>query len=86
MSESNVPDAYNDLSPDEIARWLDGLGLVLCEADGVPICVHYKYSLQASGQTVSKHLWENHSTPAKDRAGLNAFVRGLYDPTITPAL
>lgn len=86
MSESNVPDAYNDLSPDEIARRLSGLGLVLCEADGVLICVHCKYSLQLSGQTVSKHLWEKHSVPAKDRAGLNGFVRGLElrdpDPTL----
>jgi hypothetical protein len=29
---------------------------------------------------VSKHLWERHSLPAKDRAGLNAFVRGLDLP------
>jgi hypothetical protein len=87
MSKSNTTDAWNDLSPNEICQRLSDLGLVLCKADGVLICLHCKYSLQPSGQTVSKHLWEKHSLPAKDRAGLNAFVRGLdlQDPnTISP--
>lgn len=77
MSKSNVSDAWNDLSPDEICRRLSDLGLILCEADGVLVCIHCKYSPQPSGQTVSKNLWEKHSLPAKDRAGLNSFVRGL---------
>lgn len=86
MSNSNVSDAWIDLSPDDICRRLRDLGLVLCEADGVLVCIHCKYSLQPSGQTVSKHLWEKHSLPAKDRAGLNAFVRGLdlQDPNALP--
>jgi hypothetical protein len=52
----------------------------------VLVCVHCKHSLQPSGQTVSKHLWEKHSLPAKDRAGLNAFVRSLelQDPNALP--
>jgi hypothetical protein len=36
-----------------------------------------QYAPQPSGQTVSKRLWEKHSVPAKDRAGLNAFVGSL---------
>ena len=86
MSKSNVPDAWNDLSSDEIVGRLSDLGLVLCKADVVVVCFHCKYSLQPSGQTVSKHLWEKHSLPAKDRAGLNAFVRGLelQDPNVLP--
>jgi hypothetical protein len=72
-----MPDVWNDLSSDELAGQLSDLGLVLCEADGVLVCVHYKYSLQPSGQTVSKYLWEELSLPAKDRAGLNAFICGL---------
>lgn len=77
MSKSNVCAAWDDLSSDEIRQRLSDLGLVLCEVDGVIICVRCRYALQPSGQTVSKHLWEKHSLPAKDRAGLNAFVRGL---------
>jgi hypothetical protein len=86
MSKSNFPDRWSDLSSDEIPRRLSDLGLVLCEADGVLVCAHCKCSLQPSGQTVSKHLWEKHSLPAKDRAGLNAFVRGLelQDPNVLP--
>jgi hypothetical protein len=59
---------------------LSGIGLVLCKSDQVLICSPCQYALQPSGQTVSKHLWERHSLPAKDRAGLNAFVRGLDLP------
>lgn len=86
MSSSNVVNAWIDLSPDEVRQRLTALGLILCEADGVMICVHCKYALQPSGQTVSKHLWEKHSLPAKDRAGLNAFVSGLklQDPNVVP--
>jgi hypothetical protein len=86
MSKSDLPDAWSDLSSDKIPRRLSDLGLVLCEADRVLVCVHCKYSLQPLGQTVSKHLWEKHCLPAKDRAGLNAFVRSLElkDPNALP--
>jgi hypothetical protein len=84
MSKSNVSDAWDGLSPDVVCRRLSDLGLVLCEADGVLVCIHCKYALQPSGQTVSKHLWEKHSLPAKDRASLNAFIRSLelQDPNV----
>jgi hypothetical protein len=69
--------AWLDLSPAEVHQRLADLGLVLCGDDRVIVCNHCRYALQPSGQTVSKHLWEIHSLPAKDRTGLNAFVRGL---------
>jgi hypothetical protein len=42
--------------------------------------------LKPFGQTVSKHLWEKHSVPAKDRSGLNALVLELKlpDPNTLP--
>jgi hypothetical protein len=87
MSKSNASEVRNDLSPDGICRRLgDDLGLVFCEANGVLVCIHCKYALQPSGQTVSKRIREKHSLPAKDRAGLNSFVRGLElrDPNMLP--
>lgn len=77
MPKSNVPDAWNDLSSDEIAQRLIDLGLVLCKADRVLVCVHCKYSLQPSGQIVSKHLREKHSLPAS--LGLGVQFRALRD-------
>jgi len=72
------------LSPDEICRRLSDLGLVLREAEGVLVCICRKYALQPSGQTGSRHLWKKYSLPAKDRGGLNAFVRSLelLDPNV----
>jgi hypothetical protein len=77
MSQSKASDDWGALSPEQMHRRLSQLGLVLCENDRIVICKHCKYALQPSGQTVSKHLWEKHSVPAKDRAGLNAFVGSL---------
>jgi hypothetical protein len=81
-------DAWSDLSKIGVSRRLRGIGLVLCESDEVLICIRIrcKYALQLSGETVSKHLWEKHRIPAKERAGLNAFVRGLDlpDPNSVP--
>jgi hypothetical protein len=45
MAKSNISDAKNDLSPHEICQRLSDLGIVLCEADGVLVCIHYKHSL-----------------------------------------
>lgn len=87
MSPPKNVNAWLDLSPAEVHQRLADLGLVLCEDDRLIVCNHCKYALQPSGQTVSKHLWEVHSLPAKDRTGLNAFVRGLklQDPnTVAP--
>jgi hypothetical protein len=79
-------DAWSDLSKIGVSRRLRGIDLVLCESDEVLICIRCKYALQPSGETVSKHLWEKHRVPAKERAGLNAFVRGLDlpDPNSVP--
>jgi hypothetical protein len=74
LKTSNV---WLDLSPTEVYQRLADFGLVLCRDDRVIVCNHYRYALQLSGQTVSKHLWGIHSLPAKDRTGLNAFVRSL---------
>jgi hypothetical protein len=64
-------DAWSDLSKSRVNRRLRGMGLILCELDGVLICSQCKYALQPSGETVSKHLWEKHRMPAKERSGLN---------------
>jgi hypothetical protein len=45
--------------------------------DSVLTCIHRNYALQPSGRTVSDYLWEKHSLPTKDRAGLDAYVRSL---------
>jgi len=86
MSSSKTVNAWLDLSPAEVHQRLAHLGLVLCEDDRLVVCNHCKYAPQPSGQTVSKHLWEVHCLPAKDRTGLNAFVRGLklQDPNTVP--
>lgn len=77
---------WTQLPNDEIRLRLDSIGLVLSESDRILICKHCKYALQPSGQTVSKHLWEKHSLPARDRAGLNAYIRSLalQDPNTVP--
>jgi hypothetical protein len=77
MSQFKASDDWGALSPEQMHQRLSQLGLILCENDKIVICKHCKYALQPSGQTVSKHLWEKHSVPAKDRAGLNAFVGSL---------
>lgn len=86
MSPSQPVDAWSDLTNNGANRQLRSLSLVLCESNEMLICIHCKYALQPSGETVSKHLWEKHRTPAKERAGLNAFVRGLNlpDPNSIP--
>jgi hypothetical protein len=80
MPPLHHPDAWSDLLKSGVNRRLLGMGLVLCESDGVLICSQCKYALQPSGETASKHFWEKHRMPAKERSGLNAFVRGLNLP------
>jgi hypothetical protein len=86
MSSSNNTDPWTHLSQDAVLRRLESIGLILCRVDSVIICICCKYALQPYGQTVSKHLWEKHSIPAKDRAGLNDYVRtlGFQDPNTIP--
>jgi hypothetical protein len=72
--------AWSDLSTREVNRRLRDIGLVVCKSEEVLICTRCKYALQPSGQTVSKHLWEKHCIPAKERAGLYAFVQSLDLP------
>lgn len=78
--------AWSDLSKREVNCRLRDIGLVLSEPKEVLICTRCKYALQSSGQTVSKHLWEKHCMPAKERSGLNAFVQNLDlpDPNSVP--
>lgn len=80
MADSELPTVWDDLSKDEVDRRFESIGLVLCRPDQVLICISCKYALQPSGQTVSKHLWEKHSTSARDRVGLKGFVCRLALP------
>lgn len=86
MPQPESADVWSQLPRDESRRRLDSIGLVLSESDRILICKHCRYALQPSGQTVSKHLWEKHLLPARDRAGLNAFIRSLalQDPNTVP--
>jgi hypothetical protein len=86
MPQPESADVWTQLPRDESRRRLDSIGLVLSESDRILICKHCRYALQPSGQTVSKHLWEKHLLPARDRAGLNAFIRSLalQDPNTVP--
>jgi hypothetical protein len=74
------------LPQDKICQRLSGLSLVLSREDEALICSRCMYALQPFGQTVSKHLWEKHSIPAKDSSGLNALVIELKlpDPNTLP--
>jgi hypothetical protein len=76
----NNTELWTHLSQEEVIRRLESIGLVLCRVDSVLVCINCKYALQPSGHTVSRHLWERHSIPTKDRAGLNAYVRSLGFP------
>jgi hypothetical protein len=86
MPRPERTDVWIHLPNEEVNRRLSSIGLALCESDRVLVCTRCKYALQPSGQTVSKHLWEKHHAPAKERAGLNLFVRSLNlpDPNSVP--
>lgn len=83
---SQTPTPRFHLLQDEACQSLLGLGLVFSRADDALICSHCMYALKPFGQTVSKHLWEKHSVPAKERSGLNALVLKLKlpDPNTLP--
>jgi hypothetical protein len=83
---SQTPTPRPHLLQDEDYQSLLGLGLVLSRSDDALICSHCMYALKPFGQTVSKHLWEKHSVPAKERSGLNALVLKLKlpDPNTLP--
>jgi hypothetical protein len=86
MPRPEPTDVWTHLPDEEVCRRLSSTGLALYESDRVLLCTRYKYALQPSGQTVSKHLWEKHFLPAKERAGLNLFVSNLNlpDPNLVP--
>jgi hypothetical protein len=86
MPRPERTDVWIHLPNEEVNRRLSSIGLALCESDRVLVCTRCKYALQPSGQTVSKHLWEKHHVPTKERAGLNLFVRNLNlpDPNSVP--
>lgn len=77
VSQSKTSHDWAAMSPDQMHNPLSQLGLVFYENDKIVICIHCKYALQPSGQTVSKHLVEKHFVLTKDRADLNAFVGSL---------
>jgi hypothetical protein len=83
---SQTPTPRSHLLQDEACQNLLGLGLVLSKSDDALICSHCLYALKPFGQTVSKHPWEKHSVPAKERSGLNALVLKLKlpDPNTLP--
>jgi hypothetical protein len=49
-------DVWIHLPNEEVNRRLSSIGLALYELDRVLVCTRYKYALQPSRQTVSKHL------------------------------
>lgn len=71
---------WKTLPQAHLDRKLTTLGLHLDRTERVIICIQCKYSLQPSGEAVSKHLWEKHKVPAEARRGLNPFVRSLQLP------
>lgn len=86
MTRAESTNAWSHQSQREVKRRLRDVGLVSCDSEEVLICTPCKYALQPSGQTVSKYLWEEHCMPAKERAGLDAFVQtlDLPDPNFEP--
>jgi hypothetical protein len=86
MPQPKSTSVWTHLPKEEVCQRLSSIDLALYESDRVLICTRCKYALQPSGQTVSKHLWEKHFLPAKERVGLNLFVRNLDlpDPNTVP--
>lgn len=86
MPQLKPTNVWTQLSKEEVCQRLTSIDLALYESDRVLVCTRCKYALQPTGQTVSKHLWEKHFLPAKERAGLNQFVRNLDlpDPNTLP--
>ena len=77
---ANHDQDWSSLGPVEIGQRLASLGLYLNRPEPTLICQLCKYSLQPSGEGVSKHLGNKHNVALSLRKGLNAFVESLKFP------
>ena len=80
LSRPRGPRSWTALSPSELECRFAFLGLYLDTTAPAILCRVCGYALKPSAEGVSKHLWEKHQIPAKDREGLNGFVKSLRLP------
>jgi hypothetical protein len=71
------PRSWKNLTPEDADRMLRNLDLHFNQPERALICIRCEYALKLSGETVSKHLREEHQTPSEARHRLSAYVKTL---------